>query len=202
MIAAILAAVLAVTGAAPVSPGGRLASIDLCAFSRMEATLTGLSGWRDLGPAAAENPFLAAEFEAIMPGYRLAFVHEESLGLLLVGGARLATVPPRGEAEVRYWNEAARETEAACAEAALSCAVEPLGELSGNAGGLIASSRLAEAGEEYRRETLAFFGADQCSYQIQFTTPEAALSEDGWSELRATLENLRRVMAEAAPAGE
>ncbi len=196
MIAAILAAILAVTGTAPVSPGGGLGSIDLCAFSRMEVTLAGLSGWRDLGPAAAENPFLAAEFEAIMPGYRLAFVHEESLGLLLVGGARLAALPPRGEAGVRYWDEAVRETEAACAETALSCDVEPLGR---NAAGLIASSRLAEAGEEYRRETLAFFGADECSYQLQFTTPEAALSEEGWSELRATLERLRRVMAEATP---
>ena len=199
MIAAILAAILAVTNVAPLPPSARLGSIDLCAFSRMEATLTGLSGWRDLGPAAAENPFLAAEFEAIMPGYRLAFVHEESLGLLLVGGARLEALPPRGEEGMRYWHEAARETEAACAEAALSCAVEPLDE---TAGGLIASSRLAEAGEEYRRETLAFFGADECSYQLQFTTPEAALSEEGWSQLRATLKRLRRVMAEAVLMGE
>ncbi|MFQ5347207.1 MAG: hypothetical protein ACE5ED_05105 [Rhodothalassiaceae bacterium] len=199
MIATILAAFLAAKGAAPLPPVPAFTSIDLCAFSRLEAALGGLSGWRDLGPAAAGNPFLATELESILPGYRLAFVHEESLGLLLVGGARLADIPPAGEAGARYWDEAARETEAACAEEALSCVVETLGE---GAGGLVASSRLTEEGEQYRRETLAFIGADRCSYQLQFTTPETALSEEGWSRLRATLDQLRHVMAQAAPFAE
>lgn len=169
------------------------ASVERCAFESLARSLHDAGAWRNLGPMVEDNPFLAAELDGIMPGYRLAFVHEASLGLLLVAGDPLGAPKASDEA---HWSGLVEETRRSCAVLALSCEIEPLDD---RAGGMIATALLEEDGERYRRETVAFTGADSCAYRVQFTAPDAAFAESGWSDIRDAFRNIRRIAGKLLP---
>lgn len=188
--APLLALTMSVPGHVDAPPPAVAAAAEVaerCTFGPLARSLHDAGAWRDLRPMAEDNPFLAAELDGIMPGYRLAFVHEASLGLLLVAGDPLPDMAP---ADPGHWTSLLEETRRTCVADALACEVEPLGD---GDGGLLASALLEEDGERYRRETAAFTGADACGYRVQFTAPDAAFAESGWSDIRAALGRLRRI---------
>lgn len=183
----LLAAAVANLGAAPVDTLSRATPVDRCGFDQLRETLTAQPQWHNLTAAAHSNPTLARDIATSMPDFRFAFVHGKSLGLLLIGGERLGDGPP-GPPPVDYWQDAAAKTRASCADSGVECDVAALADAPG---GLQATTLIDAADGAYRRETVAFIAGDRCSYSLQFAGPDAALSEEGWGAVRATMVELR-----------
>ncbi|WP_281300146.1 MULTISPECIES: hypothetical protein [unclassified Iodidimonas] len=165
--------------------------IDQCAFTMIADALGDGDFWHDLRPVISGDPQFADHLHQIMPDYKLAYVHELSNGLLLIGGDRLKMDSLSGDQGAGYWTATAADTRKACAEAGLECSVSLFSEAPY---GLAASTFIAEGSDAVRRETLAFIGADRCAYAIQFSGPVAAITDQDWSELQLSLLDLRGVV--------
>jgi len=185
---------LAVTPWAP-SVQPEATTVD-CDVSAMRTTLERARGWQDVGPAAVDDRELEAYFEKSLPGYRLAYLHRDSLGVLLIDGRALPSGLMNGseaEGPDRRWSQVAEEARAACAESAVSCDVSMLSSLPM---GVSADSVLADSaeGETLQRVTVAFDGPGRCAYSVQFTSPAEAFTATAWRKLRDELIALRKIV--------
>ncbi|GEQ98335.1 hypothetical protein JCM17844_19720 [Iodidimonas gelatinilytica] len=171
--------------------------VEQCAFSEISKALAGHEQWHDLADFFYTDPELAAEFSEMMPGFKMAYLHADSTGVLLVGGERLSRNPSEPQQNHGYWAQAVDETQEACAQEGVACDVEAFSEAPF---GLSASTYIQSDADRTRRETLAFVGGNQCVYSIQFSGPESAISDDEWQDLKVALLDLR-ALVKLAPVG-
>lgn len=167
-----------------------------CDVTAMQSLMEDASGWKDVGPGAVEDPELEAYFENSLPGYRLAYLHRDSLGVLLIDGRELpaaAQDETRKLAPDRRWSQVADAARAACAKSADACEVSMLSSLPM---GVSADSVLSDdaAGETLQRVTVAFDGPGRCAYSVQFTSPIEAFTATAWRKLRDELISLRKIV--------
>ncbi|GAB4577185.1 MAG: hypothetical protein Tsb008_22770 [Rhodothalassiaceae bacterium] len=165
--------------------------IEQCAFERIQSAVGSSEYWHDLGPSARLDSDLAQELSDMMPGYRLAYLNRANMGLLLIGGSPLAGSMTEETHRSAYWLEAEMETRRACDASGVACEVRALEDAPY---GLSAVTRIDAEDGVFRRETLAFPGGDGCSYSIQFSSPEPALSEPEWQAVRDGLMTLRNLV--------
>lgn len=182
--------------ATPVEPAPGQQSVSACPLGRMADSLRNGGDWQDLSVILQVNPELRRTFADIMPDFQLAFLHHSSHGVLLIQGTPLEESPIDGEEAERFWREVVDETRSSCASSGVACAVR---RLPGAPQGLSASTRIPQGRDVYRRETLAFIGADHCSYAIQFSGPESTLSPEDWKNLHHRLDALRQLVAASHP---
>ncbi len=164
----------------------------VCPLGRMARALERGDEWQDLSPLVRVNPALRRSLDEIMPDFQLAFLHASSHGVLLIQSTPLDEPPRDGEEAERFWREVAAQTRSSCTSSGVECAVERLTDAPL---GLSASTFISRGRETYRRETLAFIGADRCSYAIQFSGPQTILSPRAWEDLRRHLDALRKLVA-------
>lgn len=163
-------------------------AVEQCAFDSLARVVGGGSQWHDLSSAVLTDPGLAAELSDMMPGYRLAYINTANMGLLLLGGDRLAADAHAEGRTEDYWREAESATRAACQASGVECEVTALSDAPF---GLAAMTRIDQEGETYRRETLAFPGDNACTYSLQFTGSEQAITDSEWRVVRDGLQALR-----------
>lgn len=167
-----------------------------CDVTALHSIMAGAAGWKDVGPGVVDDPELETYFENSLPGYRLAYLHRDSLGVLLIDGRELPAATPvdaANNAPDQRWSQVADAARAACAETADSCEVSMLSSLPM---GVSADSVLSDdmAGERLQRVTVAFDGPGRCAYSVQFTSPIEAFSAAAWQQLRDELISLRKIV--------
>lgn len=167
------------------------AAREACAVPVIAAALRESPRWRDLQSPLGRDGALVEALEAQMPGYRLAFRHRASAGLLLVGVERMDSAEAGSAA---FWAETAEAAARACAESGADCQVETFEQVPH---GLRATTRFAAESSAMRRETLAFSDSRDCGYSIQFTGANARFDEAGWVAVRKALLELRGLLAPA-----
>ncbi len=162
-----------------------------CAFSDMSQTLAMQEEWHDLSYSVIKNPEVASELMRVMPDYRLAFVHADHSGVLLVGGQRLEGATPSSSQQGKYWMDTADGVRLACQSEDVRCDVDVFDDAPY---GIRASTRFESGTGLMRRETLAFMDRDRCIYSIQFNSHEAEITEKAWQDVGDILMTLRNIV--------
>jgi len=156
-----------------------------CALSVIASELRNSTAWQDLAATARRDAAFGEALEAQLPGYGLAFRHQPSGGLLLVGARGTASEETPSQTD---WAQIATATQAMCKENGLQCEVAALDR---PPYGLQASTHIPDEEGVIRRETLSFSDGSDCGYAVQFTGEQAAFSEAGWQAVRAAMLKLR-----------